>query len=356
MLAESAISFYIMGDRIPLIQGDIHGSRIYIPDHSIDIRVRQCCFDSSHTKFHENFFSLALIGTIDQMQDDHPKDLFTPELLEMLVQVMSGRSGALDTLLSLSERRQPDMIAPNVNRGAASHAENFIDTVTSVVCQDQLGPARLETPRFTVSPTNESIESAETSITSGFHMSPGKEDILDRNDSLTGFNQRASYASGAPTTLMVKNIPNRVTREEFAEEIMSKMPIGSFDFLYLPIDFKSRAGFGYAFINLTSDENVDEFVANFHKRRLSCAEGIYSKPLEVTVARVQGFTANINRLISSPVLFQAEDASHPLIFNRYQVSIPFKALMQLNRASILFHTRPSIEDLMAMAEAEMLNN
>ena len=290
------------------------------------------------------------------MQDDSTTDLFTPELLEMLAEVVSGGIQSLDSFLSPVQKQLSGCVPSTPSRATASQAENCIETVSYVNGEDQLGPVRLETPCCTVSPTNESIESVETTISSGFHMSPSKEDILSRQDSLTSFNPRASYMTGAPTTLMIKNIPNRVTREELADEIISKMPIGSFDFLYLPIDFKSRAGFGYAFINLTSDDNVDVFVANFHKRRLSCAEGIYSKPLEVTVARVQGFTANINRLISSPVLFQAEDGSHPLIFNRNQVSIPFKALMQLNRASILFHTRPSIEDLMAMAEAEMLNN
>ena len=151
---------------------------------------------------------------------------------------------------------------------------------------------------------------------------------------------------------MMKNIPNRVTREELADEIMARMPAGSFDFLYLPIDFKSRAGFGYAFINGTGEAVVDLFVEQVHKSRLACTTGTYTKPIEVTVARVQGFTANINRLISSPVLFSADEGSLPLIFNGSQQTVPFKALMQLNRASILFQTRPSIEELMHMVEVE----
>ena len=240
-----------------------------------------------------------------------------------------------------------------------------LDGVPSHEYQSQ---SRLETPPYSNFLENESFESFETGI-SGVprrdefvcQASKTPECVKQIHNRYAGkiasFEHPSDVTGGAPRTMMLKNIPNRVTREELLDEISSKMPAGSFDFLYLPVDFKSKAGFGYAFVNCTSDEAVGMIVAGFHKRRLACAGGIYSKPLEVTIARVQGFSANVNRLISSPVLFQADDGSLPLIFNRNQTSIPFKALMQWNRASVMYQTtRPPIEDLMAMVESEMINH
>lgn len=149
------------------------------------------------------------------------------------------------------------------------------------------------------------------------------------------------------TTLMIKNIPNRITREELLERILEVMPHGSFDFLYMPIDFNNRLNFGYAFLNLSNEMYIDLFTLSFNKKRMFDNIGSLSstKLIDVVVARVQGFNANINRLISSPVLFNADDGSLPLIFCG-DVEIPFRNLMNLNRHMIeQYQTKPSIDDL-----------
>lgn len=286
-------------------------------------------------------------------------DVFTPELIAMLAQIVS-ESGIVP-------RASGSQVSPvssflGDGNGFADKRQLSLSSESVEIGNTQWGElhTRLETPSFSQPESEVSYASQETTVSGSNQLSAYyKQSQAMGNPRQVGSGgfvpSRMLTPSVTPTTLMVKNIPNRVSREQLAEEIMSKMPVGSFDFLYLPIDFKSRAGFGYAFINCTSEESVELFITQFHKRRLTCAEGIYAKPIEVTVARVQGFTANINRLISSPVLFSADEGSLPLIFNRDQVSIPFKALMQLNRASILFQTRPPIEDLIAMVESEMLH-
>lgn len=149
----------------------------------------------------------------------------------------------------------------------------------------------------------------------------------------------------SPTTLMMKNIPTKLTREELLGWILSGMAQSSFNFLYMPIDFKTRCNFGYAFINFTSEVYIDRFTDRFHKQRMNSFD-FTSRPVEVVIARVQGFNANINRLISSPVLFAADEESLPLIFSGNR-SVPFRQLMDLNRASILYHTKPSVDELLA---------
>lgn len=276
------------------------------------------------------------------------KDVFTPELLDLLETILafqndlSTANDFLHACKSMDELSVPCLSQRESGKNANS-LSNLITTRPA-----ELGLDSVLQPN-SVSPCGKSHEGEETSCSTATEvLSP-----LERSGS---GNPVASGYMDLPTTLMLKNIPNRVTREQLVGEVLSRMPQGSFDFLYLPNDFKTRAGFGYAFINLTSGEAVDLFLTEFNKKRLQCASGIYSKPLEVSAARVQGFTANVNRLISSPVLFSADEGSLPLIFNGDQVQISFKALMQLNRASVLFQTRPSIEELMAMVEAELLHN
>jgi len=283
------------------------------------------------------------------------KDVFTPELLDLLEKIGSSRaenSAGIEFSTACTHATNPSL--PHLSQGdsrfAGSVNLNYVDFSERQCFFESMLKA-------SVSPCGVSVDSGgENSCSTAHGLSPlearGSENrpIMLKVD---GVSVSAAYMD-LPTTLMIKNIPNRLTREQLVDEVLSRLPVGSFDFLYLPNDFKTRAGFGYAFINLTSSEAVNLFLTEFNKKRLNCAGGVYSKPIEVSAARVQGFTANVNRLISSPVLFSADEGSLPLIFKGGQVPIPFKTLMQLNRASVLFQTRPSIEELMTMVEAELL--
>merc|ERR1719409_2476320 len=54
------------------------------------------------------------------------------------------------------------------------------------------------------------------------------------------------------TTVMIRNMPNNYTREMLLELVDSMGFAGSYDFAYLPVDFQSQAGLGYAFINFAT--------------------------------------------------------------------------------------------------------
>ncbi|CAE7943405.1 NLP2 [Symbiodinium necroappetens] len=65
------------------------------------------------------------------------------------------------------------------------------------------------------------------------------------------------------TTVMLRNLPNNYTRAMLLAMLDSEGFEGKYNFLYLPIDFQSRACLGYAFVNLVDPSYVAQFWAKF---------------------------------------------------------------------------------------------
>lgn len=96
-----------------------------------------------------------------------------------------------------------------------------------------------------------------------------------------------------PTTMMLRNVPNRYTQSELIQELGSLGFASSFDFFYAPIDFKTMALIGYAFINFNNAEWADRcrldlegYVFKKHQKKTSPKAAI------VSVAHLQGLRAN----------------------------------------------------------------
>lgn len=111
-------------------------------------------------------------------------------------------------------------------------------------------------------------------------------------------------------TLMLKNIPNKYTRQQLVQELWRQVG-QTFDFVYLPIDFSTMCNVGYCFVNFRSMEGADDFKAKFHNvHTRDCLPGFNSnKVCLVTKATVQGSKANMAKLAPSmiPLLYENPD-------------------------------------------------
>ena len=86
---------------------------------------------------------------------------------------------------------------------------------------------------------------------------------------------------------------------------------GTYDFFYLPIDFKNRCNVGYCFINFLDPKHIPPFVHAFHGQRWKSFNS--EKVCAVTFARIQGKQAMISRFQNSSLL-EKDDEYQPLLF------------------------------------------
>ena len=68
------------------------------------------------------------------------------------------------------------------------------------------------------------------------------------------------------TTLMIKNIPNKYTQQMLLDTV-DEYCRGSYDFFYLPIDFKNKCNVGYAFVNMTSPAGIIPLLDRFDRKK-----------------------------------------------------------------------------------------
>lgn len=124
------------------------------------------------------------------------------------------------------------------------------------------------------------------------------------------------------TTLMFRNLPGEFTRDMFTDLLNREGFSGLYDFVYVPIDFRSRAGFGYAFVNMISPEAALHFMNHFEGFGRWCMES--TKTAEITWSSpTQGLEAHVERYRSSPVMHDAvPDHFKPAMF-RGNVRVTF---------------------------------
>lgn len=137
---------------------------------------------------------------------------------------------------------------------------------------------------------------------------------------------------GIRTTVMFRNMPNNYTRKMLLELMDAQGFAGQYDFVYLPVDFDTRACLGYAFINMVDVDAADRFWSIFN------GFSSWSIPSR-KVAGVswsgphQGMQAHVERYRNSSIMSDSTpDDYKPIILNN-GVRLPFPAPTRKLRAS-----------------------
>ncbi|CAK9176430.1 unnamed protein product [Ilex paraguariensis] len=159
---------------------------------------------------------------------------------------------------------------------------------------------------------------------SGNQIDNKKQYQLDLDKIISGDDTR--------TTLMIKNIPNKYTSKMLLAAI-DENHRGTYDFLYLPIDFKNKCNVGYAFINMMSPSHIISFYEAFNGKKWEKFNS--EKVASLAYARIQGKAALVTHFQNSslmnedkrcrPILFQSEGPEiidqEPLLSNNLNVCI-----------------------------------
>ncbi|KAK3144904.1 hypothetical protein QOZ80_4AG0319510 [Eleusine coracana subsp. coracana] len=123
--------------------------------------------------------------------------------------------------------------------------------------------------------------------------------------------QRIARGEDTRTTLMIKNIPNKYTSKMLLSAI-DETHRGTYDFIYLPIDFKNKCNVGYAFINIISPEQIIPFYKTFNGKRWEKFNS--EKVASLAYARIQGKSALIAHFQNSS-LMNEDKRCRPIIFH-----------------------------------------
>ncbi|XWS41057.1 hypothetical protein CRYUN_Cryun17cG0048100 [Craigia yunnanensis] len=115
----------------------------------------------------------------------------------------------------------------------------------------------------------------------------------------------------ARSTLMIKNIPNKYTSKMLLAAI-DENHRGTYDFLYLPIDFKNKCNVGYAFINMISPSHIISFYQAFNGKKWEKFNS--EKVASLAYARIQGKAALVAHFQNSS-LMNEEKRCRPILFH-----------------------------------------
>jgi len=132
-----------------------------------------------------------------------------------------------------------------------------------------------------------------------------------------------TQADARPTTVVMRNLPNNYKRSSLLDLLDSSGFAAKYDFLYFPVDFRTHATLGYAFVNLVTPEDAEQFKKHFngfnkwcvHSRKV-CNVG-WSQPH-------QGLAAHIARFQNSPLMHESvPDIYRPALFrNGVRIQFP----------------------------------
>lgn len=180
---------------------------------------------------------------------------------------------------------------------------------------------------------------ASTSTVSGESgsASPSVTDDDEMDEERAGVS--SSIPVGLRTTVMMRNLPNNLDREQLLQ-LMNEMGFeGVYNLVYLPMDFKSKAGLGYAFIDFKTSEDAQSFFQRFEGFDKWAVGSDKVCNVSWSTA-VQGIDDHLKRYRNSPVMHPSvPDEFKPVLFKDGE-RVPFPEPTKRIRAPRDWPRRP----------------
>ena len=120
-----------------------------------------------------------------------------------------------------------------------------------------------------------------------------------------------------PTTIMLRNLPNKFDAVSILRLIDAQGFSGTYDFAYIPIDFRNRCNVGYGFINFRSHAIAEKFGRAIRGFQFPAVNS--QKVCDVCWANVQGLEQNVEHYRNSPII----EKYRPFLFDEKGLRIPF---------------------------------
>lgn len=159
----------------------------------------------------------------------------------------------------------------------------------------------------TLEPKSKRADDASTSAS---------DDAASRQESDKNGKKKALQSAGPRTTVMLRNLPEDLTREKLLDLIDGAGFARCYDLVYLPIDFTAETALGYAFVNLISTDDAERFFAKFAGSGSDASvseEGGYDAAWSDAL---QGLAPHVERYRNSPVMHESvPDAFRPVLFD-----------------------------------------
>ncbi|KAL3500957.1 hypothetical protein ACH5RR_035406 [Cinchona calisaya] len=143
------------------------------------------------------------------------------------------------------------------------------------------------------------------------HRNEGSSSQADNKKQFELDIDRIARGEDKRTTLMIKNIPNKYTSKMLLAAIDERHR-GTYDFIYLPIDFKNKCNVGYAFINMTDPSLIIPFHQAFNGKKWEKFNS--EKVASLAYARIQGKAALIAHFQNSS-LMNEDKRCRPILFH-----------------------------------------
>jgi hypothetical protein len=152
-----------------------------------------------------------------------------------------------------------------------------------------------------------------------FSDSAAHSNFTAHNASVTSSPTDKESSAHQYTTVMLRNLPNKYTRSMLVDMLNTEGFVGKFNFVYLPVDFKTHAGLGYAFVDLTTSHEAQRMRQHFE----GFSRWVLTSDKVCTVSwshpQQQGYAAHVERYRNSPVMHDSvPDTWKPCLFSAGQ--------------------------------------